>query len=120
MTFQEEPIYELMKDLLKRVILNVSNNLKEEYIFILRKKLMDVLDYPDGRVKNEINGVKSKLFSGFNINLVKFIKNLNKLNLINCKILNKSFISLNNNIIINKNFYIKYFIINDLYSNKVS
>ena len=89
MTFQEEPNYELIKDLLKRVILNNSNNLEGDYKFIWEKKLVDVLDYPDDVRKNEINKIKSQLFSGFNINLVKFIKSLKKLNLINFNILNK-------------------------------
>ena len=44
MTFQEEPNYELMKDLLKRVILNNSNNLEGDYKFIWGKKLVYVLD----------------------------------------------------------------------------
>ena len=89
MTFQQEPNYELMKDLLKRVILNNSNNLEEAYKFIWEKKLVDVLDYPDDLRKNEINKIKFQLFSGFNINLIKFIKSLMALNLINFKILNK-------------------------------
>lgn len=89
MTFQEEPDYELMKDLLKRVILNNSNNLEGDYKYIWEKKLVDILNYPDDLRKIELNQIKSQLFSGFNINLVKFIKSLKRLNLINFKLLNK-------------------------------
>lgn len=82
--FYETPNYDIMKDLLKRVIFNNINNSDEgEYKYIWEKKFVTIMNKSYKIKKIELEQLKTKLFSGYNIEIEKFIRDLKKIDLIN-------------------------------------
>ena len=84
--FTEEPNYELIKDLFKRIINNIEANCEEgEYKYIWEKKLIKVLEEKNPGKKEMLKNIKNDLFSGYDINVIQFIKNIKKAEKINIK-----------------------------------
>ena len=91
LNFEEEPNYELIKDLFKRIINNNLIKCEEgEYKYIWEKKLVDIISRNNLNQARELEKVKNELFSGYDIDLKKFIKGLKKKEIISMeKIINK-------------------------------
>ena len=74
--FEEEPNYELIQDLLKRVInKNEDNNEEGAYKYIWEKKLIDILK--ESKKENFIK-IKNELFQGYNIDIKRYITPIKK------------------------------------------
>ena len=92
LSFDETPNYELIKDLLKRIIIkNFPNSEEGEYRFIWEKKLNDILSLSKTRKCEELLKAKNQLFKGFCLDMERFIKNLKKNNIFINIIINKIF-----------------------------
>ena len=88
--FDESPNYGLIKDLLKRIIINNTNNCEEgEYKYIWELKFANILKKPYKIKNKEMMEIKNKLFKGYDIEIETFIKSLKKFNLISLQSLNK-------------------------------
>ena len=80
LNFNETPDYSLMKDLLKRIIINNNSKCEEdEYKYIWEKKFVDILSKNNDIKKMELENVKKLLFNGYNLDIEKFIKGLKKM-----------------------------------------
>lgn len=77
--FDEEPNYELIKDLFKRVINNNEDNNEEgPYKYIWEKKLIDVFEGSKSCKNENFDKIKNELFQGYDINIKKFITPIKK------------------------------------------
>ena len=84
MKFEEEPNYELIKDLFKRVIKNNEKNSEEDYYkFIWEKKLVNCLEEFKNGNKENLMKAKESLFHGYYIDIEYFIKCLRTIDKIN-------------------------------------
>ena len=89
--YDEVPNYQIMKDLLKRIIINNNQKCEEgEFKFIWQKKFVDILKEKNKIKKKKLAELKSELFEGFNIDMEKFIKNLKKTETFNFESLKSS------------------------------
>ena len=82
--YDEEPNYEIMVDLLKRIIMNNTNNAEEgQYKYIWQKKFVDILNEPYKIKKGKLDKLKCELFSGYKIEMEKFIRDVKKIEIFN-------------------------------------
>ena len=86
LNFTEEPNYELIKDLLKRVINNNSFNSEEgDFKFIWEKKIFEIYNEYKINGKKATIDLKTGLFKNYDIVLKNYVKSLKRNNRINFK-----------------------------------
>ena len=79
LNFEEEPNYELIKDLFKRVIdKNEDNNEEGEYKFIWEKKLVEAFEEAKFGKDENLMKIKNELFKGYDIDIRKYISPIKK------------------------------------------